>query len=338
MSCPDDDGGAAEFGLVLAFDSDDPEFTRGFEAGQVWTRLDYEQEFECYLSPGNAEMIMRICEAKGVAFTAEPCGEHWLWLRVAPKREANRHGGNHMTTPARLHIDKDGKLTGPAPFSIAYNDPFPCVNGSWGSGKMRGLVQHTMVGDLPGTIAVFNKRSYQASAHFGVAQDGSCHQFGPIGKGWIAWAQEAGNTEWYSCEFADHGDPGNPMTPGQIATGAQILECLSSFAGFPLQEANSVTERGYGVHYMGGQSWGGHSCPQRADGTGPRAGQRQAIIILAKQIRDAAQPQRTPGHVAYAAHGDALAWGDGGHPIPFWAKLSDPERAAWEAAARAVLA
>jgi hypothetical protein len=188
-----------------------------------------------------------------------------------------------------MTIQADGRLAGPA--SISYNDPFPCVNGSWGSGAMNGVVMHTMVGSLPGTIAVFNEASYQASAHFGIDQTGQIHQFGPIGKGWIAWAQVAGNLAWYSIEHADDGDTGNPLTADQIAASAQVVEALSAFAGFPLQLTDSVNGRGYGTHVMGGAAWGGHTCP----GPGPRAGQRQEIIDLAKQIRDQSpQPPQPP--------------------------------------------
>lgn len=192
-----------------------------------------------------------------------------------------------MTTPGRLTIQADGRLAGPA--SLTYNDPFPCVNGSWGSGDMNGVVMHTMVGSLPGTIAVFNEASYQASAHFGIDQAGQIHQFGPIGKGWIAWAQVAGNLAWYSIEHADDGNTGNPLTANQLAASAQVVEALSAFAGFPLQVTDSVDGRGYGTHVMGGAAWGGHTCP----GPGPRAGQRQEIIDLAKQIRGQS-PQPPP--------------------------------------------
>lgn len=75
----------AEFGLALAFDSDDPEFRRGVEAGMIWQRLEQEQAFECYLHPENAEMCMRIAEAKGVSFKAEPAGDEWLWVTFRPK-------------------------------------------------------------------------------------------------------------------------------------------------------------------------------------------------------------------------------------------------------------
>ena len=95
----------------------------------------------------------------------------------------------------KLQIDSHGRVTGA--ITISYNNPFPTVNGAWGSGAIAGVVMHTMVGNLPGTIATFNNSANQVSAHFGIAQDGSVHQFGPIGKGWIAWTQMAGNDTWY---------------------------------------------------------------------------------------------------------------------------------------------
>lgn len=185
-----------------------------------------------------------------------------------------------MSTPGRLSVGRDGRLSGPA--HITYNNPFPCVNGKMGvTGKTRGVVMHTIVGNLSSAIAVFNNPAMQASAHFGIAQDGQIHQFGPVGKGWEAWAQVAGNLEWYSIEHADNGDQHNPLTAAQIVASAQVVECLSHFAGFPLQVTNSTSGTGYGVHNMGGQAWGGHTCP----GPGPRADQRNQIIALAKSIR-----------------------------------------------------
>jgi len=179
----------------------------------------------------------------------------------------------------RLKIDPDGRVSGP--ISISYNNPFPTVNGSEGSGAMMGVIMHTMVGNLPGTIEVFNDSAKQVSAYFGIAQDGSVHQFGPIGKGWVAWAEMNGNSAWYSIEHADNGNTHNPLTDAQLAASAQLVEVLSRFAGFPLQVTDSVSEKGYGTHEMGGGAWGGHTCPN----PGPRAAQRYDIIKLAKAIR-----------------------------------------------------
>lgn len=187
--------------------------------------------------------------------------------------------------PGRLTVGPGGRLHGPA--SITCNDPFPCVNGSFGSGAMQGVVMHTMVCNLAQCIDLFNDPGVEASAHFGVAQDGRIHQFGPIGKGWIAWAQVAGNAAWYSIEHADNRNPDNPLTGAQITASAQLVELLSRFAGFPLQVTDSVTGRGFGVHNMGGQGWGGHTCPDLPPHH-VRSAQRPVILGLARQIRAAA--------------------------------------------------
>jgi len=186
-------------------------------------------------------------------------------------------------TVGKLHVQADGHVSGPA--SISYNTPFPTVNGAYGSGAMMGVVMHTMVGNLPGTISIFNNASAQVSAHFGIAQDGHIHQFGPIGKGWIAWAEEAGNPQWYSIEHADNGNPDNPLTNAQLTASAQLVECLSAFAGFPLQISDNVNTKGYGTHDMGGPAWGGHTCPDLPP-EHVRSRQRAEILRRAAAIRN----------------------------------------------------
>lgn len=190
-----------------------------------------------------------------------------------------------IPTPGRCHFDGEGKLRGP--INIKYNNPFPTRNGSWGSGAMDGVLFHTMVGDLPGTIQVFNedRGADSASATFGIAQSGEVWQFGPVGKGWYSWHAVAANKTYYGIEHADHANPDNPLTPQQIAASAQIVEALSAFAGFPLREANSPGEKGYGVHYMGGAAYGGHSCPDLPP-KHIRSRQRPAILALAAEIRN----------------------------------------------------
>lgn len=53
--------------LVLAYDSDSPEFARGFEAGMVYGQLKprLESSLEVYVHASNAEMMNRIAEATG---------------------------------------------------------------------------------------------------------------------------------------------------------------------------------------------------------------------------------------------------------------------------------
>lgn len=194
-----------------------------------------------------------------------------------------------MTDNLALSIDPEGKITGHA--AIEYNTPFPTNNGSWGSGAMQGVLMHTMVGNLPGTIAEFNNPAAEASAWFGVAQDGLIHQFGPLGKGWIAWHAEAANLTWYGIEFADDKNPDNPLTPAQITAGAQLVELLSRFAGFPLQVTDRPAGRGFGTHNMGGANWGGHTCPDLPP-RHVRSLQRADILTAAKAIRSPVPPPK----------------------------------------------
>lgn len=194
-----------------------------------------------------------------------------------------------MTVPGKLTVQPDGHVTGPV--SIEYNDPFPCVNGTPGGGspQMMGVIMHTIVGDLTSADAMFNNPDKQVSAFFGIAQSGHVKQWGPVGHNWEAWAQMAGNAAWYSIEHADHGNPDNPLTEAQITASAQLVECLSAFAGFPLQVTDSPDLPGYGTHAMGGAAWGGHTCPDLPP-EHVRSRQRAAIIGLAKQIRNPAPP------------------------------------------------
>ena len=205
--------------------------------------------------------------------------------------------GDPMATPGKLTVGHDGRVTGPA--TISHNDPFPCVNGAFGSGAMSGVVMHTMVGDLPGTVSWFNNPKAQASAHFGIAQDGEIHQFGPIGKGWIAWHAGAANHSWYGIEHADGGKPSTPLTPEQVTASAQLLECLTAFAGLPLQISDSPSVKGYGWHGMGGQPWGGHpDCPGEV-----RKAQRAKIIALAMAIRSGGSAPDEGFHGEYVTAG-----------------------------------
>ena len=193
-----------------------------------------------------------------------------------------------MTGP--LSVGSDGRVTGPA--AITYNTPFPCVNGSWGSGAMTGVIMHTMVGSQAGTISWFNNPAAQASAHFAVAYDGAIHQFGPIGQGWIAWHAGSANVTWYGIEHEDGGDPSRPLTDAQLTASAQLTEMLTGFAGIPLQVTDSPSTGGLGTHSMGGSSWGGHACPGDV-----RAAQRGEGIRRAQAIRgggSAPQPPAKP--------------------------------------------
>jgi hypothetical protein len=236
-----------------------------------------------------------------------------------------------MTVPGKLAVHADGRVAGPA--NIKYNDPFPTRNGRYGSGGMMGVVMHTMAGNLPGTVSWFNDPASQASADFCIAQDGETWQMGPIGKGWIAWAQGAGNNAWYSIEHADDGNPANPLTMAQITASAQLVECLSAFAGFPLQVSDSLATRGYGWHGMGGVPWGNHpDCPGSV-----RKAQRGEIIALAMAIRAGTAPPPKGPFRHTAPGGKTLAQIAAGRNTTA-GHLMDVSQAAYTATDKTVLA
>ncbi len=55
----------------LRFDTDDPEFARGFEIGVLWERLNSLGSCHMAVSASNAEMVMRVAKATGCQFTGE---------------------------------------------------------------------------------------------------------------------------------------------------------------------------------------------------------------------------------------------------------------------------
>lgn len=70
------------YGLLLAFDSDSPEFIRGFEAGRVWAILDDvdTEDLTFHLHATNIEMAVRIGEARG--YTCRLIAETDDWIEV----------------------------------------------------------------------------------------------------------------------------------------------------------------------------------------------------------------------------------------------------------------
>lgn len=80
-----DENGSAGWGLVLAFDTDEPEFTRGVEAGMLWERLERDGCAAQLVSAANAEMVMRMAEARRLEFRADDLGGGWLHVVIGPE-------------------------------------------------------------------------------------------------------------------------------------------------------------------------------------------------------------------------------------------------------------
>jgi hypothetical protein len=181
----------------------------------------------------------------------------------------------------KCHFDADGWLQGP--ISITHmNALTPNRYNSGFANQARGLVQHTEDGFEGGTVETFMNPAAKASAFFSVSEQGACHQYLPLGHGYVAWAQAAGNEAWRSCECEDRTRTGDPMTQPQMVAFAQILEACSAYDGFPLAITDDpVNGHGLITHGDGGVSWGNHpNCPGDV-----RKAQRPQIIALAMSIR-----------------------------------------------------
>lgn len=78
--------------LILTFDTEHPEFCRGFEAGLMWGRIEFgdEDPIPALVTPKNAEMIMRMAEASNCEFTGEWVNEDWMTVQL--KRKKNPDG------------------------------------------------------------------------------------------------------------------------------------------------------------------------------------------------------------------------------------------------------
>lgn len=84
----DDEAGACDattWEPVLFFDRDSMDFVLGFEAGMIYTEatalleLGMASPFTRMIHAENAEMAIRIAEAKGLAFSAKPTeDDDWL--------------------------------------------------------------------------------------------------------------------------------------------------------------------------------------------------------------------------------------------------------------------
>lgn len=74
------------FNLILPFDTDSEEFVRGFEAGRIWTLMDENPDklLGLIFHAANAEMIMRMVEAKAMPLKAHFTDDH-AWMRFEEK-------------------------------------------------------------------------------------------------------------------------------------------------------------------------------------------------------------------------------------------------------------
>lgn len=76
----DEQDDAMNYGLALAFDTNDPEFARGVEVGKLYEYLRWNpgEEFEQVVHLSNAEMVLRIAEALGRPVVSEEYDGTWM--------------------------------------------------------------------------------------------------------------------------------------------------------------------------------------------------------------------------------------------------------------------
>lgn len=71
--------------LVLAFDSDHPEFVRGVEVGIIWAHISNAGGYHGLCHANNSEMVLRMAESQELPFFANAVsvgGEDETWLVV----------------------------------------------------------------------------------------------------------------------------------------------------------------------------------------------------------------------------------------------------------------
>ncbi len=80
-----------EFVLTLEFDTDDPNFVRGFEAGIIWSFCVSNGNYHGLMHAANTEMVMRIAESLHLPFKATPtASEEWLHVDIDGASDSER--------------------------------------------------------------------------------------------------------------------------------------------------------------------------------------------------------------------------------------------------------
>lgn len=161
-----------------------------------------------------------------------------------------------------------------------YRGPTPNQGGAMVA--QQGVVLHIAEGSFEGTIAWQKNPAASVSSHFVVDYDGRIAQMVDTDR--TAWTQAAGNGRWLSIENA--GFHTDHFTDAQVTAAAKIFARGHQEYGYPLQLANSPSERGLGYHAMGGVAWGNHPlCPGAAN-----IALRQTILNQAIQIVNGTSP------------------------------------------------
>jgi len=153
-------------------------------------------------------------------------------------------------------------------------------------GEVLGLCVHVDEGTEAGSETWERNPQAQVSSTFMGPKTGRPRQM--VDTADMAWAQAAGNKNYFSIEF--EGNSGDSLTQDQIEGAAQILAKMHRELGVPIQLANFPGERGLIYHAAGGAAWGGHpDCPGA-----PIIADRVWIIQRAAQLVGAPAPASHP--------------------------------------------
>lgn len=148
-----------------------------------------------------------------------------------------------------------------------------------------GLVLHVQVGN--GSLAGwFNNPQAEVSSHWWVGVNGAVEQY--VDAELTAWAQAEGNATYLSVET--EGEPNVALTVAQIDALAGLYRWCHDTFSIPFAVADTVGQRGFAWHGMGGESWGNHpDCPSPV-----RLAARAEIL---QKAQGAAIPPAVPGPV-----------------------------------------
>ena len=67
---------------IVHFDTDDPEFSRGFEIGILWERLSSDGACHMAVSAANAEMVLRVAAAFDCVFSGQALADDMISVEL----------------------------------------------------------------------------------------------------------------------------------------------------------------------------------------------------------------------------------------------------------------
>lgn len=81
--CPFCEG--VNYDLILQFDDQSPSFAYGFQAGQIWTKMDSCDQFTEMFSGEILELVQRMASRKNYSFKISSVRDGWYLLNAVKK-------------------------------------------------------------------------------------------------------------------------------------------------------------------------------------------------------------------------------------------------------------